>query len=57
MDTMLELPGSPDTVSCLVTRGVIEKGEKPVIQRKPKQLPAAARKTAARAEPLRNDAS
>ena len=57
MDTMFELPGSPDVVSCVVTRSTVMEGAKPLIHKKPKQLPGAARKAIPKPEPLRNDAS
>lgn len=57
MDTMFELPGSQDEVSCVVTRETVLQGTKPLINRKPRSLPASARKAAPKAEPLQNDAS
>ncbi len=57
MDTMFELPGSPDVVSCVVTKETVVQGAKPLIHKKPKQLPAASRKAIPKAEPLRSDAS
>ncbi|NLE20529.1 MAG: ATP-dependent Clp protease ATP-binding subunit ClpX, partial [Clostridiales bacterium] len=57
MDTMFDLPGSPDVVSCVVTRDTVEKGAPPQVHKKPKPLPASARKGVPRQEPLRNDAS
>ena len=57
MDTMFDLPGSPDVISCVVTRDTVEKGAPPRVHKKPKPLPSAARKGTPRQEPLRNDAS
>lgn len=57
MDTMFELPGSPDIVSCVVTRNTVERGMEPMIRKEPKTLPSSARKATVRAKPLQNDAS
>jgi ATP-dependent Clp protease ATP-binding subunit ClpX len=57
MDTMFELPGSPDTVSCVVTKAVVESGAKPLIHRKPKALPSSARKGVPRPATRQEDAS
>ena len=57
METMFELPGSPDIVSCVVTRNTVERGMEPMIHKEPKTLPSSARKAPVRAKPLQNDAS
>ena len=56
MDTMFDLPSSPDIVSCVVTKDAVTKGAKPLIKKQPKALPTAGKK-AAKSKPLQNDAS
>ncbi|NLX83496.1 MAG: ATP-dependent Clp protease ATP-binding subunit ClpX [Clostridiales bacterium] len=56
MDTMFDLPSSPDAVSCTVTRDAVTKDAKPLIKKQPKALPASGKKSA-KAKPLQNDAS
>ena len=57
MDTMFDLPGSEDQVSCTVTREAVEKGAKPRIVKKPKALPQPPRKASPRPATLESDAS
>ncbi|HSK68010.1 MAG TPA: ATP-dependent Clp protease ATP-binding subunit ClpX [Candidatus Limnocylindria bacterium] len=57
MDTMFDLPGSEDAVTCVITRETVEKGEKPLVRREPKALPAGSRKAIPKPAPLQDDAS
>ena len=56
LDTMFDLPSTPDVVTCTVTRDTVLKGTRPLIEKQPKALRAPAKK-AAKAGPLQNDAS
>ncbi len=56
MDTMFDLPGSKDVKSVTVTKDTVVKGDKPLIAKEPKALPAA-REKANKNKNLTNDAS
>ena len=54
LDTMFDLPGRKDVEKCLITRGVIEDGEKPALELRKEALPDA-RPAASRRIPKATD--
>jgi len=57
MDTMFDLPGSPDVISCTVTRDTVMNGAAPLIVKESKSQSIAGKKASRQTKPQQSDAS